>query len=216
MWKVVWQTEENKCHHIGARGYKITLHHNEDLHAVGNRKEHLLLCDDLGCGDFQSKAVTLTEAGTVSTPVLQAQAASNSRAILTCVLLDQPPIRIQPDCGASCYVTPQHWKAATWDWKSGHTLVMHNKAIQKPASKCGLSRRNTDTCMCHLLWSKLRPDLCTTPPHPQPGRGNTFMIPFPTHEKMEVQKGKWNNKLNTNATGKTTERTLQTGFIIAL
>lgn len=69
---------------------------------------------------------------------------------------------------------PSTLKAATWDWKSGHTLMMHNKAIQKPEGKCGLSRRNLDTCTCHLLWSKLRPDLCTTPPHPQPGGGTVL------------------------------------------
>lgn len=108
MWKAVWKTEENKCHHIGAWGYKITLHPSEDLHSAGNRKKHLPLCNDLGRGDFQRKAVTLAE--TVSTLMLQAKAASNSRAMLACALLDQPPIRIQPDYEASCYVSPQHWK----------------------------------------------------------------------------------------------------------
>jgi len=194
VWKAAWNTEENKCHHIGNWGYKTALHPNEDLRYVGTRKKHLPLCNDLGCGDFQWKAVTLTEANTVSTPVLQAKAASNSRAMLARVLLDQPPIRIQPGCGASCYVTPQHWEAATWDWKSGHALVMHNKVIQKPAGKCGLSRRNLDTCTCHLLWSKLRPDLCTTLMHPQPGRGNTFMIPFATCKKNGGPESKINQQ----------------------
>lgn len=120
-------------------GYKSTLHPNEASHYVGNRKKHLCSCNDLRCESLLWKAVTLTEEKTVSTPMLEPRAASNSTAMLTHVLLDQPPVQIQLDCRASCYVTPQCCKAATWHWKSGHTLVMHNKAIQKAAGKCGLS-----------------------------------------------------------------------------
>lgn len=110
------------------------------------------------------------------------------------VLLDQPPVQIQLDCGASCYVTPQCCKAATWDWKSGHTLVMHNKAIQKPAGKCGLSR-DLDTCMCHLCQSKLWADLRTALWHPQSGRGKSaraIMIALPRCKKSECPEGKMN------------------------
>lgn len=48
---------------------------------------------------------------------------------------------------------------------------MSKEAVQQPAGKFGLSRRNFDMGICHLLWSKLRPDLCTTPLHLQPAGG---------------------------------------------
>lgn len=177
-------------------GYKSTLHPNEALHYVGNRKKHLCSCNDLRCESLLWKAVTLTEEKTVSTPMLEPRAASNSTAMLTHVLLDQPPVQIQLDCRASCYVTPQCCKAATWHWKSGHTLVMHNKAIQKAAGKCGLSSEVFDTCMCHLCQSKLRTDLRTALWHPQPGRGrraHAIMIPLPRcKKKSECPDGKTN------------------------
>lgn len=136
--------------------YKIALHPNEDVHYAGNRKKHFNLYNDSGLGlHFSVKSSNFN--GSKHSWYTQFHSCAH-----TCHLIKPSWAVGQLLCYPS--VLQNMWKAE----KQCETARVHNKAIQKPEGKCGMSRRDCDICTYLLYWGKLLSDPPTTP---SPWRG---------------------------------------------